>query len=308
MSETQTNRNPWAEKLQQVSLPEAGESKRRLFDLLDREILPPANEKRKWLLTLLFLLLLLGVCNCPGGVRGLKKQAVTNKQQVIHKEDAPATGNTIYPAATTTAEVDRNTQGSMVSGSNVPNRNISRRDISRSAIGEKEDRWVGSDKDMIAGRSKQNMESKQQACNNNTQNVLTAAIGTGKETGPVVHGVDPTLNGIDSTTRVVNKPADADSTPQKKKDTSAVASKKKTTSSNKKGWSASIGLNQSIPVGNRQWTSPAIGDYIPVPQLQYRFNKKWSIQVELALHSPQYTPPLLLRQEKGSRSAAYTVR
>src|SRR5476651_694459 len=83
MSEPLQNSNPWAEKLQQVSLPEPGESKRLLLDLLDRELpLPPKKDNRRWLLVLLLLLLLIGVCNCPGIVR----------------HDKPTVGN--RPAAT----------------------------------------------------------------------------------------------------------------------------------------------------------------------------------------------------------------
>ncbi|HEY4149982.1 MAG TPA: hypothetical protein VGM41_13680, partial [Chitinophagaceae bacterium] len=278
MSEQQHNINPWAEKLQQVSLPEAGEAKRRLLDLLDREMPAPAKEKKRWLLVLLFLLLLLGVCNCPGGRTGLNRQAINHTQATQRKEDAPAdvpaANNISYPPAKTPARFATDPQEAIKqpgdSRHTTPYSNAERK-----KPGGRSNRSIinGNNKEMIAGRSKQDHSvMKQQA--------------EGKPAQEVFPAVSDTSNGIDSSLHAINGPAATDSTPQKKKDSSATASKKKTTSTNKKGWSAAIGLNQSIPVGNQQWAhngSFPIGDYIPVPQLQYRFNKKWSIQVELAL-------------------------
>ena len=67
MSGWQQHRNPWAEKLSQVALPDAGESWMAMEALLDREMpVRRAREWRRWVLLILLLLLLIGVCHCPG--------------------------------------------------------------------------------------------------------------------------------------------------------------------------------------------------------------------------------------------------
>jgi hypothetical protein len=67
MSERQQHRNPWAEKLSQVSLPDGGESWKTMEALLDRRMPTRSRwDKRRWFLLILLLLLLIGVCNCPG--------------------------------------------------------------------------------------------------------------------------------------------------------------------------------------------------------------------------------------------------
>src|SRR5437016_8955484 len=65
MRENPTNTNPWAEKLEQVSLPDTAEAKEKMLALLNRELpLPP--KKNQWgFLQVLLLLLLNGVYHCP---------------------------------------------------------------------------------------------------------------------------------------------------------------------------------------------------------------------------------------------------
>jgi hypothetical protein len=67
MSEMQPHITPWAERLQQATLPEVGPAWTAMEALLDREM--PVREKRdrrRWLLLILLLLLIIGICNCPG--------------------------------------------------------------------------------------------------------------------------------------------------------------------------------------------------------------------------------------------------
>lgn len=58
--------NPWADKLQEVQLPDANDSWSAMAVLLDKEM-PMAKQpnRRRWLLLIILLLLLIGVCNCP---------------------------------------------------------------------------------------------------------------------------------------------------------------------------------------------------------------------------------------------------
>src|SRR5882762_10281671 len=66
MMERHEHTNPWADKLQEVQLPDANDSWSAMEAILDKEM-PPGrrSDKRRWLLLILLLLLLIGVCNCP---------------------------------------------------------------------------------------------------------------------------------------------------------------------------------------------------------------------------------------------------
>ena len=64
------NINPWAEKLQQATIPDVTESWHAMQALLDAEMPVRKNKDwRRWLLLGILLLLLIGVCNCPGIMR-----------------------------------------------------------------------------------------------------------------------------------------------------------------------------------------------------------------------------------------------
>lgn len=82
MNDGQKNINPWAEKLQDISLPEETMMWEGMSAMLDNE-LPQVVKKdyRRWALLIILLLLLLGVCNCPTGWRnGYKSDTtITNK-------------------------------------------------------------------------------------------------------------------------------------------------------------------------------------------------------------------------------------
>jgi hypothetical protein len=63
------------------------------------------------------------------------------------------------------------------------------------------------------------------------------------------------------------------------------------------GFVFAIGLNQAIPVDGQQvWTNPSGGlntwwkNYIPVPSIRYYMRPKLYLQLEARIHAPQYTP------------------
>ncbi|HVU56031.1 MAG TPA: outer membrane beta-barrel protein [Puia sp.] len=67
MMERHDHNNPWADKLQDIRLPDENVSWMAMEAVLDREM--PVNrwrDKRRWWLLIILLLLLIGVCNCPG--------------------------------------------------------------------------------------------------------------------------------------------------------------------------------------------------------------------------------------------------
>jgi hypothetical protein len=82
MNKEQSNNNPWADKLDQVSLPDLQNVKQQLFSQLDNELSPFKNNNRRLCLLVLLLLLLIGVCNCPGIRNSIssKNEAIINAE------------------------------------------------------------------------------------------------------------------------------------------------------------------------------------------------------------------------------------
>jgi Outer membrane protein beta-barrel domain len=83
MNKEQSNNNPWAEKLDQVSLPELQQAKQQLFSQLDSEMPPAKNNNRRLWLFVLLLLLLIGVCNCPG-----IRNSISSKNEAILNDES----------------------------------------------------------------------------------------------------------------------------------------------------------------------------------------------------------------------------
>lgn len=92
MSERLQHRNPWAEKLSQVSLPDMEGCWAAMETRLDREM-PKGwwKDWRRWLLLILILLLLIGVCECPGR-RWLSAGSSAGDRGAIAKSSAPEGG------------------------------------------------------------------------------------------------------------------------------------------------------------------------------------------------------------------------
>jgi hypothetical protein len=86
--------NPWAGKLDQITIPDAAGSWMKMRAILDREM-PLSKNKRvgRWIMVVVFLLLLVGVCHCPGLLER-KGEALTVVQEgavqtTIHKSREP---------------------------------------------------------------------------------------------------------------------------------------------------------------------------------------------------------------------------
>ena len=99
MNDQVENINPWAEKLQQATTPDMATSWQAMKALLDSEMpVSKNNEWKKWVLLFILLLLLIGVCNCPGIMKTNKlagnneipgeSQQGYNKTEVNPKADA----------------------------------------------------------------------------------------------------------------------------------------------------------------------------------------------------------------------------
>ena len=112
MSERHPHTNPWAERLQQVTLPDSAAAWRSMEAVLDREMPVRENShRRRWLLLILLLLLVIGICNCPGRGRRFGSSSMTTGGATtpsgVPKPVAgaiPATG--VIPAAGATSAND----------------------------------------------------------------------------------------------------------------------------------------------------------------------------------------------------------
>jgi hypothetical protein len=93
MSERNLHTELWAEKLQQVTLPDSGEAWQAMTVVLDREM-PVKGKKdgRRWFLLILLLLLLIGVCNCPGRGRWFGKSSLSRVTAPVDLPVQPSGG------------------------------------------------------------------------------------------------------------------------------------------------------------------------------------------------------------------------
>ncbi|MDO6434261.1 outer membrane beta-barrel protein [Flavitalea sp. BT771] len=67
MMERHDHINPWADKLQDIPVPEMNDAWKAMEGLLEEEMPDRGKrDRRRWLLLIILLLLLIGVCNCPG--------------------------------------------------------------------------------------------------------------------------------------------------------------------------------------------------------------------------------------------------
>jgi len=88
MNDDNTHISLWAEKLQQVWIPPAEESWADMHRLLNKEMpIAPTKDWRRWLLLIIFILLVLGVCNCPGVLRKHNHVAKNNPSNIYSDKD-----------------------------------------------------------------------------------------------------------------------------------------------------------------------------------------------------------------------------
>jgi hypothetical protein len=91
MMERHDHINPWADKLQDIPVPEMNDAWKAMEGLLEEEM--PDRRKRdsrRWLLLIILLLLLIGVCNCPGRMHrymGLGGNGPAKERERIGREE-----------------------------------------------------------------------------------------------------------------------------------------------------------------------------------------------------------------------------
>lgn len=319
MSAWRQHRNPWAEKLSQVSLPDEGESWKGMEALLDREMRTGRRRQwRRWLLLILLLLLLIGVCHCPGRqffLSGKSKGSFGQMpagEKVRSGPSAPATqarngtpvtagqeGGRVVPESESKTEVPTPAQkgGDEHRGGDELTGGGQRRGGDQRTGGGQEEK-------VRATRPvRPTVKRRTKAAPTTTGNITPDAASD--TTGITAANTTP-MTPVGATAN--NAPKTAPKTAPKSAPKTALKTAPKTAAkkplsppedSAKKekqgGWMIGIGLNQFFTVGGQQassWNSGGItgtlGDYIPVPMIRYYFNPKLYVQVEAQINTPQY--------------------
>lgn len=115
MMERYDHSNPWAEKLQDVGVPEVNSAWQAMEALLDQEMpVRKWKDGRRWALLIILLLLLIGVCNCPGRGRffGERERTTAGQEKKGGVEVSRDKGDTVVKLETGgTGEVRQNKEG-----------------------------------------------------------------------------------------------------------------------------------------------------------------------------------------------------
>jgi hypothetical protein len=97
MMERHDHINPWADKLQDIPVPEMNDAWKAMEGLLEEEMPDRGKrDRRRWLLLIILLLLLIGVCNCPGrlhryvglGGSGGGREDSTRRERMVERGTA----------------------------------------------------------------------------------------------------------------------------------------------------------------------------------------------------------------------------
>jgi hypothetical protein len=286
--------NLWAEKLQEVSLPDAGEAWKSMAAVLDKEMPIDQRNRRRWLLLLLFLFVLGGsgylVWRGSGRPAAAAIPIVQSGSSTI--EVRPSSAIEVHPSSPTTvhaSSVNRvhSSSANRVHSSSAIGVQLSSADNLHPSSGNNvRPSFANSIHASFANNVHPSFERQEDSA---SPPISPADATVGRQMpsrsspGPITSlGIaQPTVIGV----RIKRPPA-AD--PLKCPPVGKVEAT---------GLMLGIGLNQSLPVDGQQlWTNPSGGlnhwwkDYIPVPFVRYYLRPKLFIQGELRFHAPQYLP------------------
>ena len=303
------NSKPWAEKLQDIALPEADDAWKAMAEVLDREMpQSPGRDKRRWLLLIILLLLLLGICNCPGRWRSSMSEAGSGG---THKERTESiseerTGG-VSGEKTDDLRGERREAGKVRSEKMdevpaapeqqqwVEDSGERKGQEQRQKKGHQRHKAPGSVKDVPGDRSEAGDTS---VTGGQVKDRVERDLARNPPDGPAAAKRDS--SGQRLKTKINKNPGSDTAATSKAKD-------KKTDRRHHGWWAAGLGLNQFFTLGQQQktdynsgGTTGHLGDYLPVPMVRYYFNRKLFIQLEAQFNAPQYTKKNLLVQQTVS--------
>jgi hypothetical protein len=291
----------WAEKLQETGVPYSPESWEAMQALLDAE-LPNQKKKstRRWIVTAILLLLLIGICNGPGIDRLNNFSASKNSQAPAINGDPTrdSSDKDVHPPSTKDVPPTSINPGTNKTGNSI---------VKENDQGQRE--FILADKKRVAKvhhiensalnaqRQKTGIQSASVFPDSNasTKNSPETFFA---DTAQIKKPTDSLKNKI-SSAKKTNKPTPGPTTNKENKDDST---------EDAKGFVLALGLNQFFVVGNQDktnynssGTTGNLSDYIPVPVGRFYFHKWFYVQAEAQFNTPQYTKTLLIGQgEKNS--------
>ena len=316
--ERQQHTNPWAEKLLQVSMPDSGEAWTAMETILDGKM-PQirTKDRRRWVLLILSLLLLIGVCNCPG--RGRFFHNLWTTTTTTHK---PAPAETIAPPATRGGDYAKgpNTAGTITRNPASPVAAA----ISHPSGSAHTTRDTNQHTTLHAAPNTTPHAVRRRSSKHNSVAAVYPAArvstawtpASGTITGGSENPSSLTSNphtGAPTQAPAQQPPATANATANPKANIPAPGHAPKKTapgdSTHKKpspkpqdqpppekqhGWMIGIGLNQFFPIGGQQGSTfnsngltGTLTDYLPVPMIRYYVNPRLYVQLEAQINTPQ---------------------
>jgi hypothetical protein len=283
----------WAEKLQETGAPYSPESWQAMEALLDAE-LPnqKKNSSRRWILTIILLLLLIGICNGPGINRLNNFSANKNTPTPLINEDS------------TQVYSDKDDHHQSI---NPVTNKTSRRIVKENNPGQHD--FISPDKKQISndhGKEKPGLKAQQQKTDAETVSAFPDSNLLSRNSPETVNAdtanIKKSTDSIKNKISVVKKPNKVmpDLKPKKEINNDSIE--------DARGFVLALGLNQFFVIGNQDktnynsnGTNGNLSDYIPVPVGRYYFHKWFYVQAEAQFNTPQYTKTLLIGQtEKNS--------
>jgi hypothetical protein len=323
MNQEQEPRRNWASKLEQLPTPDPAGSWPDMRSRLDREM-PLSNKKgtRRWAILTLLLLVVLGVCNCPGLVQ------VNTVNRVATNWNSNKTSGARIRTSPSVKKINDSNRAAGQSKSAAASRLLPDANhqpifglvIKNSKAKEKKPVKPGPEPVMAAAGK----ENKPIRPNQQNRHILDSVNSQARkpapdqsaQTNPVALSKDNAIsqNKLQQLQAGGFSPTGKDSLKKpglRAKTASNPLGDDKTKASGKpgiqedygKGWEVGLGLNQFFPIGqqhssnsNSSGLTGGLSDYIPVPVIRYYFDRKSYIQVEAEINCPQYTGNLLASQ------------
>lgn len=255
--------------------------------LLDREMpTGPRRDRRRWFLLILFLLLLIGVCNCPG-----RRWFFAGKREVSKVvPGAPGAGHDsgVVPGGLGgEAGVVRGNGGVVVSNG-VVRKGVRKMGNEKKKMGERTDEGQKTMNEPMK-------EDKPEKRDDQPEKDDGKEIEDQKKNHDQKKGDDQKKND-DGKKKDDQKKNGGQKKQDEQKRKDEEKKNREDTTERHDGFMVGIGLNQFFTVGGQQasaWNSGGITgtleDYIPVPLVRFYFDPELYVQVEAQINTPQYT-------------------
>ncbi len=277
-----SDNNIWTNRLDLIQGPNKSQAWATMELLLDEKMPVSKKDWRRWFLLIILLLLLIGVCNCPAVFR-IGSMSKPNEKVIVTEKARP--DKNVRPDAKPKVEkeitIAEPFESGLADNEKVKSKNVKFKNSEPELIQFKRQTGVLINESMHVSSE----------LDRQIRTSLPILLNEGSQL--VFQRLE--LKNLQENINVVK-----DSIQQEESD-------KSNSLNDLKGWQGAVGLNQAMPVGGQQRSNfnseGTIGswqDYLPVPQFRYRFNKRWSAQIEAQFNSPQYTKDVILEERFSS--------